>query len=398
MRCKYFLLFLFFITVVSLNRVDAVGIGYNHILGGPIDFEPQMERTFNYFIITNAGIPMDYEINLSGDLKPYVTLSTNLIKNVPSGANIPFSATLKLPSALESGLHDAIICVLETQTRGGGMIGARTQACSGFIIRVLYGEKYLRIENFNVPNVDMGDKLKMELTVKSWSEVDINSIKAVIDISGPSREKGVMQKIATVETEEKPLKSNAEETLTAYFGTAGLEAGEYIAFATLYYDGKQLNDSHGFRVGTLTIKILNYTKEFEQGKVNKLEVQVLSEWNSKIDGIYSTVDIGEERLMTPLINLEPWENKTLLTYWDTTNKKTGDYKGKIVVYYSNKTTEEEGEFKVILGKEKIRGIIINIAIAIVIAILIITLIILFLKTRKQETGESTVAIKRRQKK
>lgn len=382
---------------MSIESVYAVGIGYGYTPSGPIDFQPEMEKTLSYFVISNAGRVMDHEITVEGALKQYVTLSSTLIEDVPSGAFVPFSATVKLPAKMPAGLHEATICVAETETRGGGMIGAKTRACGGFIIRVLSGEKYLKISRFDVPNVDIGEKLKIELAVKSWSEVDINSIKVLIDISKPTIEKEKMEKIATVSTEEKQLKSNAEEILTAYFDTAGMEAGEYVAFATLYYDGEHLNDSRGFRLGTLTIKILNYTKEFEQGKVNRLGVQVLSQWNRRIDGIYSTVDIEDERLITPLTSLEPWQNITLVTYWDTTNKKIGNYKGKIIIYYSNKTTEEDAEFRIVVGREKMRTLIMNIIITFVIVILIISLVIMFLKTRKASREEGIKAKAKRSK-
>ncbi len=383
MKLVTILLLFLFLAVFSLSGVYAVGIGYRYVLTGvPIDFQPEMENTFNYELLANAGTTMDYEINVLGDLKPYVTLSTNLIKDVPSGSNVPFSAHLKLPSKLEPGIHDAQICVLETQTRGGGMIGARTEACGGFLIRVLYRGKYLKVENFDVPDVNIGEKLKIGITVKSWSEVDINSIKASIDIFGQSREGKGIKRIATVMTEEKQLKSNAQETLTAYFDTNGLEAGGYTATYTLFYDGQDINDSTEFKIGDLSLKILNYTREFEQGKVVKFEIEVLSQWNSKIGDVYGTVDVDNERLTTPLISLEPWENKTLVTYWDTTNKKVGDYNGRIVVYYSNKTTQEDAKLRVIVGKREWIGRMINISGISLIIILVILLIIMIWKTRK----------------
>lgn len=378
------LLLLFLISILSLQNVAAVGIVYGYFSdGNPIDFQPNMETTFDYFLSTDAGRAMDYEISVEGDLAPYVTLSTTLIEDVPSGKNVPFSATLKLPEKLLPGLPQAIICALETETRGGGMVGARAKICGGVTIRVLYGEKYIKINQFIVPNVAIGEQLKIKIAIKSWSEVDINSIKAAIDILKPVA-KGKTEKIATVTTEEKQLKANADETLTAVFDTTGLEAGEYSAFVKLSYDGKELNDSKNFKIGTLNIKILNYTTEFEQGKINRLGIQLLSQWNSRIDNIYGEVAIGDEKLTTPLANLEPWENKTLVAYWDTTDKELGDYPGKITIYYENKTTEQDAQFKVVISKEKMKKIITNVLVGSVIAILIIILLILIIKTRKPE--------------
>lgn len=387
MKCIQFPILLFCVIILSLVNASAVGIGYRYVVtGGPLDFQPEMEKTFNYELITNAGSTMDYEISVKGGLEQYVTLSTNLIKDVRSGTLVPFSAHLKLPSKLESGIHEARICVLETQARGGGggMIGVRTEACGGFTIRVLYEGKYLKIERFDVPSVNIGERVNIEVGVKSWSTVDINSIKGIIDIFSLSRENKEMKRIATVMTDERQLKSNAEEVLVANFDTAGLEAGKYTAFLALYYDGEQINSSREFRIGDLSLKIINYTREFEKGKVNKFEVDVLSQWNSKINNVYSTIDIDGERLTTPVADFDSWENRALVTYWDATNKKVGDYNGKIVVYYSNKTTEEDVKLKVIVGKKEWRGIITNILGIALIIILIIILIIMIWKTRKKD--------------
>lgn len=385
MNCKIFICFISvcLLHIFLLNGVYAVGISYSE--GGMFDFQPGWEKTFDYEISTNAPSTMDYQVLVKGELKDYVTVSQDYFKDVMPRQRPAFTATLKLPDTMEPGLHEAYICALEMSTRGGGMVGARTEACTGFSVRVLYGEKYLRITHFNVPNAGVGERLKMELGVKSWSAVDINSIKASIDIFGPSKEKGELQKIGTVETDEKILKSNEAEILTAYLDTTGMEPGLYGAFATLYYDDKQINDSTGFRIGTLSVKIINYTKEFEQGKVNKLGIQILSQWNSPIDGIYATVDIGDEKLVTPTISLEPWSNLTLLTYWDTTNKNTGVYKGKIIVYYSNKTAEEQADFRVVIPKG---SMLMPIIIACIIALLVLSLIFLIYKVRKQGKAET----------
>ncbi len=388
MRYAHALVLLLLAAILSLDGVHAIGIGYRYALtGGPLDFQPEMERTFAYELITDAGSTMDYEINVRGGLAPYVDLSTNFIPNVKSSTLVPFTAHLKLPPKLESGIHEAQICVLEGRTRGGGMIGARTEACGGFTIRVLYEGKYLKIQSFEVHDVNVGEMLKMEVAVKSWSEVDINSIKGYIDIFGPTRVNQELKKIATVTTEERQLKSNAEEVLTAYLDTSGMDAGGYTAFLTLFYDGEQVNMSRRFRIGDLHMEILNYTKQFPRGRVNKLDVEVLSQWNSRIDNVYSTIDIDNERLTTPVASFSPWENKMLTAYWDTTNKKLGEYKGKITVYYPNKTTEEIATFDVVIGGDERRGMITNLIVLIIIVLLILGLILLFFKTRKLDKEE-----------
>lgn len=384
MRGKSILLAIFLIIMISLVSIeyaDAVGLSSNS-LKVVLDFKPDLKRTFTYTVLTNAGRTMDYLLEAKGIYKDYFHLSTDKFERVPSGESRTFSVEMELPEKVEApGLHDTLICVLEGEGRVEGAIGTRVEMCASVAFRVLYASKYLLVENMNIPNADKGDVIPVDLVVKSWTEQDISSLKASIDIFGPD-EKGYDQKITTIYTEEKALPSNSKKTLSASLNTENLDPGEYRAVATVFYDGNEANISKNFRIGLLAVKLLNYTQVFERGKVNKFDVIAGSKWNRRIEDIYADITIGNDSIRTPSSLLEAWKNTTLTAYWDLTEKKTGVYNGNILLHYGENSSRHDITVKIVIGQEEIRSIMKSAIIGVIVVILVVLLVILSLKTIK----------------
>lgn len=400
MRGGYFLTFAFIIFItVFLREVSAVGLGdYSGGLNYLIDFKPGLKETFSYFMVSNSQNIMDYEATAAGSFAQYFTLSDTVFKDVWPGQVRSFTATLKLPQEKPSaGLHGTEICVTESQGPGGG-IAIRTRACALIEIRVLYPEKYLKITDFTVPNADKGDILNFKVMVKSWTEKDIGSVRAVVDLFGPS-EKGFDKKIATIQTDEKQLASNQEIELSASIDTREYESGMYNAVATVYYDGNTVNASKQFKIGVLAVKVVNYTKEFLRNKINKFNVDIESRWNSPIENVYADIIMENETLKTSPLALQPWEKATLATYWDTTNKKAQYYDGKIILHFAGNITEQDIKVKVLVNPEDIRRLMIYIGITAIIVVLIVVLIVVIvLISLKKPTGKNAEKEKRQERK
>jgi hypothetical protein len=378
---KQFLLAVFsaLLPLLLLQNVCAVGIGSYSSLKETIDYAPNLERTFSYFMMPTSNMVQDYEITINGALANHMTPSTVLLKNVLPGQMHSFDVRLKLPAEkLSPGIHETMICVAETKASSGA-IGVKTTACAVVSVRSLYPEKYIRVEGFEVPNIDIGDSLDMNVVVKSWTESNIGSVKAVIDIFGPN-ERGLFErKIATASTEEKPLPSNEQATLQASINTKNFESGEFKAVATVYYDGNEVNASATFKAGMRAVKLINYTKEFFRNRVNRFEIEVESRWNSPIADVYAAVSIENETLKTPTIIIPPWGTATLTTYWDTSNKKAQYYDGSIVLYFAGNSTKQDIIVKVLVNPEEIKSLITTVSITTIIVVLILLIVLMALR-------------------
>ena len=392
MRCNYHLLvaflIIFVILLMSVEFTGAIGLSAPS-LKMVIDFEPNLERTFSFVMVTNAGKPMDYIISVMGEYPNFFHLSTERFVQVPSGESRAFTVTMQLPEKIDvPGTHDHLICALEGEGRGGGGIGTRVEVCASIAIRVLFDYKFLLIENFDVPDGDKGDVIPLQVTVKSWTKQNIDSIKAVIDIFSPDENGNFNKKVTTLYTEEKALPSNTKEVLTAYLNTINLEPGEYKAFVKVLYDENETNESAKFKLGSLTVKVLNYTRIFERGKVNRFDVEIGSRWNNKIEKIYADITIENDTLKTPFVSIEPWQSTNVTTYWDLTGKKAGDYNGVITLYYGENSSNTDINVKVIVGKQEIQRVLLSVIIGCVIIVLIIILVILSLKTSSLKNEKS----------
>jgi len=334
----FFVLVLIFIFAFT-KTVFAVGLraSPNRI----IDFEPGIEKTF-YFEVTASR----YDVNVSiyGYLSEYATISKKLIKSKDTDRT--FTVTVKLPEkdeGLKPGHHKIGVSAKEIlgTAESGGNVGTSSNVINYILINILNEGKYVDVK-LSAPNVNLNEPVNFAVNVKSFGKEDINSIKAAIDVYGPDNEK-----LATVYTDEKPLKSNAEETLHAQLNTKGYPSGTYMAIAKLNYDGKTKQANNTFKIGKLNVEINDYTKEFEKSKINKFNIEIESDWGNKIENVYGEIKINNEIIKTPSIELAPWEKKIITSYWDTSNVEIGKYGAKITIYYEDKTTVETGSVNVV---------------------------------------------------
>ena len=390
-------IFLLFSIIILIKPIYAVGIGFPS--DNEIDFKPGLEKTFNFRITPSR---MNVRLSVSGYLAEYVTLNKTLIKS--NSTDRIFKVMVKLPERIEKPGHHRVWISAEEVIDGpkmGGTVGTSCNAMVYILIHVLNKGKYVDMI-LSAPDVNLNGPVNFAVNVKSFGEEGINNIKAAIDVYSPDNEK-----LATIYTDEKPLKSNTEETLHAQLSTVGYKAGTYSAVAILNYDGETKEDKTSFRIGELNIKIINYTKEFEKNKINPFYIEIESIWGNEIEGVYGEIKINNDSIKTPNINLDPWDKKTITTYWDTNNVETGFYNTDITVYYEGKTTVETGIVSVIEKKEafgEMPGVInfntTTILILIIIILIVIDIIWIIKKEKsekKQNKIKSQIRIKKKKK-
>jgi len=387
-RITLFVFFVFF-SFILIKPINAVGI-YSPA-NKEIDFEPGLEKTLDFGVTASR---LDVKLSVSGYLSEYITLSKTFIES--DSTDRRFKVILKLPKKVEKPGHHKVWIIAEEiidQSKTGGTVGTSSNVMVYIIINVLNPGKYVDM-SLSASDANLNEPVKFAVNVKSFGEEDINSIRAGIDVYSPDNEK-----LTTVYTDEKSLKSNTEETLNAQLSTIGYSAGTYRAVAKLNYDGKTKQDEKNFKIGKLNIKIINYTKEFEKDKINKFDIEIESDWGNKIENVYGEIKINNEIIKTPNIDLAPWEKGVITSYWDTNNVKTGTYDVKMTIYYEDKTTVEIGRVKVIEKKgaliEKPEAITISLSTTTILILIIILLVIIDIiwitkkgrSERKQKAGK-----------
>ena len=101
----------------------------------------------------------------------------------------------------------------------------------------------------------------------------------------------------------------------------------------------------------MLLNLKNYTKEVQQGKINKFDIEVESLWNSKMDNVYAEIELGGISAKTDEISLAPWGSAVLSAYLDAASLEPKDYKGNLKMHYVGKIKEEVIDVSVVEKKE-----------------------------------------------
>ena len=193
-------------------------------------------------------------------------------------------------------------------------------------------------------------------------------------------------------TQEKKIKANTLEYLEALFDASKHSAGTHKAIAHVTYADKSKDLEAGFKIGTLHIKINNYTGTFFKDKIGKFNIEIESRWNTKIDNIFAEVNVFNNTkevssFKTVSVSLEPWEKKMISTLWDIQGLGEGTYDLDITLFYEGQTTKITEKIEIIVPKEEISIFkkyftMTNLLIVAVLLLIIINIIILVKKRKK----------------
>ncbi len=296
-----------------------------------INFKPNLETQITYRLRSNMNSAMDVDLQLSGDLAEYATLSSNKVFLNP-GEYGSVNVSLKFPEKIEKPGNHAIRFIATESTGTGGPVGARGEVISPIEIFVQYPGKYAEA-SLDAKDAKLGKDAEFVVTVNNVGTEKINGAKAVIDIYNGN------EKVGSVATDEKPVDIYGSATLNAKWNTKGQKQGNYKAVATVQYDEKSTTAQDNFRIGILNVKIIDYTKEVYEKQVNGFNVEVQSEWNDPVENLFADVSVlnGSYKLMTFSASektLSSWEIKNITGYLNTANLLVGSYKINIALSFN----------------------------------------------------------------
>lgn len=372
-RVVEFIFCIFFI--ISLSNVNAI-VGVTPA-DYELNFEPNLERKFNFNFIFDEGIKAD--VYAAGDLAEYVTLNKDSLNG---GGSVV--AYLKLPSEVEvPGTHRIAIGAKQSIPTKTGM--AIVGDVRGVIkINVPYPGKYAEIE-FKTTNANAGEPINFTVTVKNLGKENIYAYTSIeiSDLEGSY--------IETLELGGLFVETTKSEIFFKQLDTSNYKPGDYNALVIVNYGGATMARAEKiFRLGTLHVGVFNYTREFEKNKINRMEIEVESFWNDPIQNLHAEVKILDYEIsfLTPSTNLGPWEKKMLTGFFDTTAIEKEEFQANITLHYEGKTTSEIVDLRFKKETSYLPSLIGGAAI-IIILIVTITIIILLRKKRKSGKEKKT---------
>jgi len=368
---KGLLILAFFLIIVSLlSLINAGSVGISPAKQ-EFYFEPGIEKTFTFKIIP-ANSEQITDLYVKGDLAEYVNLSKESVIGYDT-----FEVYIKLPNEIEiPGKHRILIGAKEYVDETSLGVKGVVVVQAPIDILVPYPGKYAEA-SFKISDINEGEEAVFELEIFNFGTENIFPNSKIDIYEDEERTKKIKTKII----KPQEIKSKERILIIDIINTSEFKPGPYFITVNIDY-GKIIEIDDEFRIGTLLIKIIDYSNEFEERKINKFNIEIESLWNYEIKNVYgevSVTDNGEiiDKFKTPIVNLNSWEKANLTGFFDASEVKEGEYIANLKIFYEDKNVYKLVTIYVITGFNSLliiggaAGIIFIIAILILIICLII---------------------------
>jgi hypothetical protein len=313
------ILFIMIIAVLAITCAEAHAFG---VSPGRKQFDYQTQLDGQITIINTHGQSADLIIVARGELSEYVIFSDVTIKLQPSVHESKIHYTVRVPQdKLEMGPNQIDIFIMPISLFASeSTVSAQAGIISSIIINVPYDGVYA------MGRIDYNSREKTIIVpITNAGTERILSAKTSVTILGPTNDI-VVSKV----TDEKTI--GIKETVEFMVPIAEVPQGNYLARATIEYDGRILVLERNIAIGQEKIAIQSIDMpEFRYGQINRIDINVKSEWNQIINDAYAMIEIMGpsgtlvERIKTPGETIEPFRTATLRGYWDTAGITPGDH-------------------------------------------------------------------------
>ncbi len=342
-RNKFWGVFLIVIALLmlisSVQSVLALGITPGRAV---FDFSPGREGQVVFKIINNEHKDMKVAIEVYGELNGSVELEKKIFNFKSNDYEKQTSYNFKLPDMLnEPGIHEARIVAMEIpfSEESGTLVSATVAVASEFYVQVPYPGKYIE-SRMDIQESEVNETTKFFIGVSNLGSQKIGRAYVQLDIIDDS---GKVIDELTSDTKEI---ANSKRKDFVIDWKANVDAGKYTARAKIVYDGSIASIDKMFSVGSMRIDILSVlVQDFRLGGIAKFILTAQSRWASSINDVYANLLLYSEGgtaladSRSANVNFPPLSKEILLAYWDTVGVEQGDYGGRIILNYLNKTDE-----------------------------------------------------------
>lgn len=319
--------------------VSAIGIGPPRLV---IDFEPEMTEELNFFVVNTEQAPITVNMYVKGELAEYLKVEKQTFDLNP-GERKDVKATLSLPEKIETPGQNLIKVGALSSPKGAkdATVAAKAGVESQIYINVPYEGKYLTA-SLSAEDVKLGEDVEFILNARNNGLEDISSVSAVIEVFD-SDEKQVRRLNSLSES----VAAGETKNIKTSWNTEDINPGKYKAIADVNFDGEHKDTEASFNVGDVLIEIIDLeTNKFKPGDIARFIVTIESKWNEKIYDAYAGIEIYDingnlkGQAESKEINIEPWSQKELEIFWDSTSIIPGNYDVKVKLYYEGKSSEK----------------------------------------------------------
>lgn len=344
-------LFVYLLLLILLVQFSSGVLGLGISPGRTsVEFDKPMEKDYQFTLLNNEHKEMQVFLMVRGELNQSVKMFDSIVEFMPSEESKVLNFKLNLQGNLqkEPGLHTAEIVALEVPKAGGdgSFVGATVSVVSQIHVFVSCPGKCVETD-LSVFDAETGGLASFVIPVINRGKVGICDLRAVIDIYTSLNEK-----VDSVETNYKSLEPGERTELVGKWNVS-VNSGDYLAKVTLFYDGESVEIKKPFSVGdkSLTIESI-LVNSFRLGEIAKLRILVENHWSDSVGGAYANLIVydSDNQAMADIRSasedIPALSKKELIAYWDTVGVGEGEYSGKLMVKYGERSTDKNLVLKV----------------------------------------------------
>jgi len=349
------ILMIVIMAVFSMPSADAIGITPGRTT---IDFEPGLEKEIYFSVLNNEHKNMQVVFLLQGELNTSITLFDSSVEFMPSEESKQFKYKIKLPEKLEPGLHAGEIVAFEIpkSSAGGTYVGAAMAVVSQLYVYSACPGKCIDT-SLNVLDAEQNSTATFIVPIINRGKVGIGEARAIIDIYTSLNER-----VDTIETDAWPIDAGARTELSAKWDV-NVNAGNYLAKVTVFYDGESKSFEKEFGIGknVLTIESI-LVHDFTLGEIAKLQILIENRWSQELKGVFANLLVynKDSQVMADVKSaaddIPALSRKELVAYWDTVGVEEGIYDGKLMVKYGKKSADRNLVLKISENSLDISGV------------------------------------------
>jgi len=329
------------ISVLFVPITDAIGITPAKM---SVNFEPGLKTTLAQKVFNNDHRDLNAVIYARGELEPYIKVIDSLVPVKADEETKEFRYELSLPQDFKKpGLYSAEIIVMELpKSSSPGQetsVTALGSVVSELYVRVPFPEKYAEAK-LVVETTTIDKPVRFVLLLNNYGSQNIVKAKAHLDILGATYEK-----IGEAETNDIALATKQDGKIEAQWLNPDIKPGVYHVKGFLDYDGKRIELEQNFKVGSLSIDIVDLRADkFKLGSITAIDIFLENKWNSPIKGVFgimtATASDGTEyvKSKTTSIDMDALSRDKITAYWDTRDIPVGSYNLNIDIHYEGQTT------------------------------------------------------------
>ncbi len=349
MRIRIFYLAIAILFVIAFaQNICALGITPGRAV---FDYAPGRQEDVSFKVINNEHKDMIVLIYVEGELSQNIALYQKMVEFKADEEEKELKYTFNLPMSLERpGTYKTRIMAMEVPEKSetGTFVGATPAVTTELYIKVPYPGKYLEMD-LDIKESDVNETTRFIVSTFNSGEEKIAGAYAIINILNKTNDI-----VATLRSDTAGIDLKQRKDFIVEWKANALP-GSYVARATVIYDEKTDSIEKLFDIGTVKIELVDIIVEnFKLGGIAKFTIIADNKWDTEIKDVYSKIlifnslneTIADSKSAT--MDFPAFKRTTMFAFWDTGvgNIQEGDYKGRITIYYSNKTIDREINAKV----------------------------------------------------